>query len=399
MLGSHLVITSAALLLIALVQHVALASDVVFGYLPTWQLDKAEGVDLSKYTHVTIAFAVPLSDGHISMDNRDDVLKEWVGKLSENKIKVLVSLGGWTGSKHMSPIMKDKAKRTVMIDDMVDWMKDYALDGWDVDFEYPGRQGDSCHPFDSADAANFLEFLQELRQRFDSEFEEAKLITLATRFQPFDGPSGPMSDVSDFAKPVDYFNLMLYDFNGVWSETTGPNAPFDFAQGKGLQFSFKSSIQSWMDAGIPANKINGGTPFYGRSVTATADMSETRDMYQPLVKQIPQGDSDDREESDPSCGGPKTFSGIWKYANLRSEGVLDSPDSAAAPWIRQFDNATYTPWLYNSDTKDFVSYDDTTSIAAKAEFARDNGLAGLMVWHITNDYENELLNALSSSLN
>ncbi|PIA14062.1 chitinase [Coemansia reversa NRRL 1564] len=399
MLSSHSILTSVTLFLFLIIRNVALASDVVFGYLPTWQLDKAEGVDLSKYTHITIAFAVPSSDGHISMDNREEVLKEWVGRLSENKIKVLVSLGGWTGSKYMSPIMKDKAKRTVMIDDMVAWMKDYELDGWDVDFEYPGRQGDSCHPFDSADTANFLEFVQELRQRLNSEFEDAKLITLATRFQPFDGPSGPMSDVSDFAGSVDYFNLMLYDFNGVWSETTGPNAPFDFAQGKGLQFSFKSSIQSWIDAGIPANKINGGIPFYGRTVTATTDMSETSDMYQSLVKQIPQGDSDDREETDPSCGGPKAYSGIWKYANLRSEGALDTADSAVSPWIRQFDDVTYTPWLYNTETQDFVSYDDTTSIAAKAQFARDAGLAGLMVWHITNDYENELLNALTSSLN
>ncbi|KAJ2096077.1 hypothetical protein GGI09_004543 [Coemansia sp. S100] len=372
------------------------ASDVVFGYLPTWQTDKAEGVDLTKYTHITIAFAIPDENGQITMDNLDGMMKEWVPKITDSHAKVLVSLGGWTGSKYFSPILKDPKKRNHMIDQMTLWIQEYEFDGWDVDYEYPGRQGDSCHKFDAReDTPNFLQFLKDLRHRIDSEFGAGtKLITVATRFQPFDGPQGPMSDVSEFAKYVDYFNPMLYDFNGVWSDTTGPNAPLDYTKGKALQFSFKSSIQSWIDAGIPASKINAGLPFYGRTVTANSNMVNSRDMYQPLSKIIPRGDDDDKEESDISCGGPKLFSGIWKYANLRSEGVLDTPDSATAPWIRQYDNATNTPWLFNKDTKDFVSYDDTTSIGAKAEFAAEKGLAGVMIWPITNDYDSELVNAV-----
>ncbi|KAI8319770.1 endochitinase [Martensiomyces pterosporus] len=375
-----------------------MAADVIFGYLPTWQTDMAEKVDFSKYTHVAIAFAVPDENATISLDNSDSTLKEWIPKLSESNTKVLVSLGGWTGSKYFSPLMKDKDKRGKMIVQMVQWMKDYGFDGWDIDWEYPGRQGNICHEFDArADAPNFHQFLGGLREALASEFRgQSKLITLATRFQPFDGPNGPMSDVSEFARVVDYISPMLYDFNGVWSETTGPNAPFDFAQGKGLQFSFKSSIQSWIDAGVPATKIIPGVPFYGRTVTAKSDMSKMHEMYQGLTKTIPKGDGDDKEEADASCGGPKVFSGVWKYANLRSEGVLDSPGSAAAPWVRRFDSATNTPWLFNTETKDFISYDDTGSLTAKAEYAKNAGLAGIMVWSLTGDYNNELLGSIAS---
>ncbi|KAJ2864154.1 hypothetical protein GGH94_003102 [Coemansia aciculifera] len=395
---SFTLISFAAALLVGLTIQLipTLAADVVFGYLPTWQTDKAEGVDLTKYTHITIAFAIPDENGQITMDNRDGMMKEWMPKISDSHAKVLVSLGGWTGSKYFSPILKDPKKRNRMIDQMTQWMQDHGFDGWDVDYEYPGRQGDSCHTFDAReDTPNFLQFLKDLRHRIDSEFGAGtKLITVATRFQPFDGPQGPMNDVSEFAKYVDYFNPMLYDFNGVWSDTTGPNAPLDYTKGKALQFSFKSSIQSWIDAGIPVSKINAGLPFYGRTVTANSDMANSRDMYQPLSKTIPRGDGDDKEESDISCGGPKLFSGIWKYTNLRSEGVLDAPDSATAPWVRQYDNATNTPWLFNKETKDFVSYDDMASIGAKAEFAAEKGLAGVMIWPITNDYDNELVNAV-----
>ncbi|KAI9501427.1 endochitinase [Coemansia spiralis] len=379
-------------------------TDVVFGYLPTWQASKADSIDFSKYTHITIAFAVPDESGHLSMDQGDSVLKEWVPRLSEAKAKVLVSLGGWTGSKYLSPIMSDKSKRDQMISNMVQWMQDYGFDGWDVDFEYPGRQGNTCHPFDAQkDTPNFLQFLRDLRQRLDSEFgtqDTRKLITLATRFQPFDGPQGPLADVSDFDSFVDYFNLMLYDFNGVWSDTTGPNAPLDHAPGKGLQFSARSSVQSWIDAGIPASKINAGLAFYGRTVTADSSLpGEAADnMYWPLRKAIPRGDGDDKEEADPSCGGPKAFSGIWKYSNMRTEGVLDFPDAAAAPWVRRFDKTTFTPWLFNTETKDFVSYDDPESIAAKTRFAIEKGLAGVMVWPATNDYQDELISAITSAM-
>ncbi|KAJ2156134.1 hypothetical protein GGF46_005394 [Coemansia sp. RSA 552] len=375
------------------------ASDVVFGYLPTWQADKAEGVDLKKYSHITIAFAIPDEDGSLSMDNRDEMLGTWIERLSDLQITSLVSLGGWTGTKYMSPIMKSKEKRGQMIDEMVQWMKDYSFDGWDIDFEYPGRQGDSCHPFDPADTDNFLQFLKDLRERLSSEFDSAKLITLATRFQPFDGPAGPLSDVSEFADIVDYFNPMIYDGFGTWSETLGPNAPFNQVEGKGIPFSFKSSVQSWIDAGIPAAKILAGIPFYGRTVTAASDMSGASDMYGSLKKEIPRGDGDDQEESDRSCGGPKVFSGIWKYRNMRTEGVLDSPDTAEGPWLRTFDSDTYSPWLFNPETNDFISYDDVSTVTAKAQYANELGLGGVMIWPLTNDYEDELVDAIRSSIN
>ncbi|KAJ2722922.1 hypothetical protein GGI07_002998 [Coemansia sp. Benny D115] len=379
------------------------STSVIFGYLPTWQLAAVDSIDLARYTHLTIAFAIPDENGQITMDNRDSILTTYAHSPSQ---KILVSLGGWTGSKHFSAILKSPEKRQTMMSEMVQWIKDFGFDGWDIDFEYPGRQGDSCHAFDAqSDTKNLLSFVTELNALLKSEFPGSpKLITMATRFQPFDGPQGPLSDVSEFSSQVDFINIMLYDFNGVWSDTTGPNAPLDFVPGKGLQFSFRSSIQAWIDAGIPASKINAGLALYGRTVAATSDnipAAATREMYYSLDKQIqiPRGDSDDVEEVDPSCGGPKVYSGIWKYRNMRSEGILDTQDTAAEPWVRHFDPDTFTPWLFNPENKNFISYDDPISLAAKTQHAKDMRLAGVMVWPVTNDYDNELINAISSVIN
>ena len=86
------------------------------------------------------------------------------------------------------------------------------------------------------------------------------------------------------------------------------------------------------------------------------------------------------------------MSGIWRYSSLRSEGVLTSPTKAAAPWIRQWDKVSQTPWLFNPKTKIFISYDDPQSIAVKVKYAKSKNLGGVMVWSVDEDSDNgELL--------
>ncbi|KAJ2372460.1 hypothetical protein IW150_004105 [Coemansia sp. RSA 2607] len=362
---------------------------VVFGYLPTWQVDQVASADLSRYTHISLAFAVPDADGNLSMDNVDAALASFTPASGQ---RVLMSLGGWSGSKHLSSILGDARKRRTMADQMVEWTRAHGLDGWDIDFEYPGRPGPVCHKFDAAhDTPNLLAFVTDLRARLAAAFPDTpKLITLATRYAPFDGPAGvPLADVSAFAAPVDLFNLMLYDFTGAWAQKSGANAALD-----NVAPSFRSSVQSWVDAGIPAEQIAAGLAFYGRAVT----IAETRDMVQPaglpIERAVPQGSSEDAEEPDASCGGPAVFSGVWAYRSLRNEGVLSAPDEAAEPWVRGVDNTTATPWLLNRETRAFVSYDDPASIAAKTRLAADMQLAGVMVWPLTGDYDGELVDAI-----
>lgn len=89
---------------------------------------------------------------------------------------------------------------------------------------------------------------------------------------------------------------------------------------------------------------------------------------------------------------PGGLSGIWRYGNLRSQGVLTTPTTAASPWIRRWDNVTQTPWLFNPTDKTFISYDDPESLAIKVNYAKCKGLGGLMVWSVDEDSSNgELL--------
>ncbi|KAJ1795706.1 hypothetical protein LPJ59_004192 [Coemansia sp. RSA 2399] len=371
---------------------------IVLGYYPSWKRVKMQGIDFSKYTHVNIAFSIPRSDGTFSFED-EWALPQILKQLREGGTKVLMSVGGWTGSNLFSSILKNSDTREKMISSMTDYVKTNDLDGIDIDWEYPGRLGNTCNEYDAAnDAPNFLVFLKDLRARFDSTFDSKrkKLITLAVRVQPFDISSGPMDNVSEFAKYVDYANIMAYDIDGPWNSETGPNAPFNYKEGNGTPLSFVSSIDAWTKAKWPASQLVAGLGFYGRSSTAKQDMTrDATNQFQPQEHNVPLGDSEDAPWYD-SCARSTSASGTWQWKNLRQQGVLTSPDKAAGPWVRQWDPATQTPWLFNPTTNTFLSYDDPQSIKIKSDHAASKGLAGVMIWSANMDYNGELVDAARS---
>jgi chitinase len=100
---------------------------------------------------------------------------------------------------------------------------EYKLDGIDLDWEYCGVEGYAGNGITSEDCDNFLSFLRILRNKLPPE----AVITAATRVVPFAGSDGkPMTDVSAFAKVLDWVMVMNYDTVGCksisprWSGTT-----------------------------------------------------------------------------------------------------------------------------------------------------------------------------------
>ncbi|KAJ1892836.1 hypothetical protein LPJ81_005480, partial [Coemansia sp. IMI 209127] len=358
----------------------------VVGYYASWAQQATAGVDFSKYTHINLAFGVPAQDGTISFDQTLS-LPNIVGQIHGNNTKALVSIGGWTDSCYFSTLVKDTSASNPFITNIVNFVESNNLDGIDIDWEYPGRAGNDGNIIDEAnDTPNYLKFVTNLRAAFTSKFGNgAKLITMAVRVQPFDVNGSPSSDVSGFAKVVDFANIMQYDINGAWIATTGPNAPLNYQEGKATPLSFVTAIEAWTGAGWPASQINVGLAFYGRATNALVDMSlESTNQYQAQQEGVL-----------PNCGG--NTEGVWQWNSMRTMGVLSSPSTATAPWVRYWDDVTQTPWLFNPSINQFVSYDDPQSIGVKINYAKSLGIAGAMVWSMDMDYNSELLDTIHSS--
>ncbi|KAF8198658.1 glycoside hydrolase superfamily [Pholiota molesta] len=239
-------------------------------------------ISWTKYSSVTFAFATTTPDpSTIALDAQSAaLLPTFVSAAHDNGVDALLSIGGWTGSIYYSTAVATADNRTAFVKAVIDLVNQYSLDGIDFDWEYPNHQGIGCNTISDNDSANFLSFLQELRQ--DPTGAQLTL-TAAVGLTPFAGPGGtPMADVSAFAAVLNHIAIMNYDVWGSWSPDAG---------------SATSALKAWTNAKFPASQIALGIPAYGHSfhvdTSVATDSSGQLALYPPFVESLqPLGDSD-----------------------------------------------------------------------------------------------------------
>lgn len=137
------------------------------------------------------AFGIPDENFDIYFTQSDSVnlLKRLVKNAHKHSTKVVLSIGGWTGSQHFSDAVSSSSNRETFASNIATIVTKYNLDGIDLDWEYPGSAG-ATNDYASADSANLALLLKQIRKKLGSK----KLITMAVSVQPFTGPNGyPLS--------------------------------------------------------------------------------------------------------------------------------------------------------------------------------------------------------------
>ncbi|KAF9444016.1 glycoside hydrolase family 18 protein [Macrolepiota fuliginosa MF-IS2] len=374
---------------------------VITGWYPGWLASSVPPGSLSwdKWTHMTYSFALTGPDASNVVLNSDDqqVLPTFVAAAHQNGVKALVSIGGWTGSRFFSSAIATPENRTAFMGAVTKLANTYNLDGIDFDWEYPNKQGIGCNIISPSDSANFLAFLQQLRQ--DSTGSKLYL-SAAVSIAPFMGPDGtPMSDVSEFSKYLNHIAIMNYDIWGSWSTGIGPNAPLDDSCAPTQAGSAKSAVAAWTGAKFPANQIVLGVASYGHSFKLSGQSNFS--IYSPFTtNNNPLVPSDGSGGVD-ICGNPVTGGGgtdVYDFSQMVTAGFLSSDGTAASGINYVYDNCSQTPFVYNPNSGVVISYDDATSFTAKGKFINDNGMKGFAMWQVAGDEHDVLLDAISKAM-
>jgi chitinase len=285
------------------------------------------------------------------------------------QLAVLVSVGGWLWSGGFSEMALTKESRARFIDSAAEFMAQYQLDGLDIDWEYPGMEG-STKNFRAEDKQNFTALLSELRARFDRDAKKSGrrlYLTIAAGASPEWLAHTEMDKV---ARIVDSVNLMAYDYYEPGSgPITGHHAALYTNPNDPQKESGDASVRAFEQAGVPANKLVLGVPFYGH---AWADVPATANgLYQPGKK------------------APNVYA---QFSAIQSSMIGHG-------YTRFWDPVSRVPWLYNADTRTFVSYEDPESLAGKCDYVHEKKLAGMMVWVLeSDDADRTLLKALNGCL-
>ncbi|KAK2460378.1 hypothetical protein APHAL10511_007543 [Amanita phalloides] len=380
-----------------------------------------EKLDYSKFDIIFFAFATPNSSSELdwSKDGRS-ILRRLVksAQQSGHGTKVVLSVGGWAGCQYYSHACSNNSNRTTFTHALAHAVKTYGLDGIDIDWEYPNSTG-AGHPYSSSDAENLLSLLKSLR----SALGPSKIISSAVAHLPWLGSDGkPLTDVSTYAAKMTYINIMNYDVWGA-SADPGPNSPLGDLCGTSTQphASAKAALHQWSAAGFPASKMLLGLPLYGYAcqsskTTLTGSVMPSPDMTLLQTEKVSSIDGETalsflngshaRTTRVDKMTADANLSSWWgqqiPFNNLVSSGALvkesDGNYKSGGGFAAGWDKCSDTPFLSKPSQTTVVTYDDTRSLAKKATFAKQSGMAGCFTWSLDQDDHLALQNVIRQSL-
>ena len=369
----------------------------IIGYYPSWQMYKRNGavvpefIDYSRYSILNYSFFQPDSNGFLTgtdpwadsllLRGRMDWSKPQPAYYPNSSLvdfahlwgtKVMISIGGWTLSDNFPEIASKPHKTQNFVNECVRVIKEYQFDGIDIDWEYPCYEEHSGRP--EMDKKNFTKFMYAIRVGIDSlaqamgrSKEDKFLLTAAFGAAKKNMDCIEYDQVSQF---MDYINAMTYDFNGPWSQEANHNSPL-YAPAKGSNGSLDVAFKMLTERCVPANKINLGVAFYGRSLRGFG--GETPDMYAPHEGKV------DVERYPLHAGNPLYYR------------ILDEMDDYEK---QLFDEVAGNPYAISTDDSTFIAYDDPKSIEMKAKYVKENNCGGVIIWDATGDYLEKIKGSL-----
>jgi hypothetical protein len=230
------VVAFIVLVLIVLVTQQAFSQFKVVGYMPSWSGTASE-IQYTKLTHINYSFIRPTTTGGLTAVDQPAKLQDIVSRAHAVGTKVGIAVGGWSdlNNTDFQSMAANASYRSAFINNLVNLINTYQLDGVDIDWEYPS---------DGADPANYSTMMSELGSAMHSR---GKYLTAAVSASGYYA-NGILNTVFP---SVDWLNLMVYD-----GGSGADHSPYSYAV---------SSLDYWLNTrGLPASKAVLGVPFYAR---------------------------------------------------------------------------------------------------------------------------------------
>jgi chitinase len=308
-------------------------------------------IPFKKLTHlIEVAMVInPAGDGSVTVSPHagEDRL---VQRAHATGVRVLACVQG--AEEAFRKMAATEESRARFVRNVQQFVVQHSYDGMDLDWEVPE---------DQTDVANNVLLMRSLR---DALHAPRFLLSMATPSEP--GHWGDY-DFVQLNPIVDFYNVMTYDFHGPWTSHPGHNSPlFSADADPGHDGSLDDSVNLYLNKlGVPPEKINLGTAFYG---------------YEFPVGQL-YG----------ACNCEKSTAG-------RDYGTYIKPRIGKDGWVQSFDPIAMAPYLVRtSPTPGFITYDDPASTARKVAYAlavRD--LGGVFMWELSQDYDGHKQDLLDS---
>ncbi|MDR1877230.1 MAG: hypothetical protein LBQ84_06360 [Flavobacteriaceae bacterium] len=217
-------------------------------------------------THLNMAFLYPKSDGTLS---EGESLKNAIGRVTEeahrNNVKVIISIRD-RDSQFAEAVEKNKS---ILADNILQYVKNNNLDGFDIDFEDWNRAGIAQH---------MLAFVKELYSKKEKDILQTCAVSTEDR-----------GYTAEWHQYFDLINVMTYDRHGPWTPTEGQHSPYNESI---------AAIDFWINKmEASPSKLLLGLPFYGYSWNE-GDSPGTSYYYSQILDKYPDEDVANKDQID-----------------------------------------------------------------------------------------------------
>lgn len=218
-----------------------------------WGSMNTRNIPYEYLTTINYAFVFPEADrtGRLTSVPYPDTLHALVREAHSHNVKVLISIGGFMigdnpgVDNRFEVIANNQVTRDRFVKEAMDLVREFNLDGVDMDWEFP----DAVEP----SLSNFVLLMKELHEQLHPM---GKKLTSAVEASDFVYTYGVDESVYQY---VDWINIMGYD--GDVSAHGYPNkaifhSPYWWSE---------MIMEHWIDEkGLPREKAVLGVPFYGK---------------------------------------------------------------------------------------------------------------------------------------
>ncbi len=265
-------------------------------------------------------------------------------------VKVLLLLGGDFPALEGFPGLLDLA-----VGNLWTFISENGYDGIDIDWEYPET---------NEDRETFLALMTALREVFPRP-----TYTLSADVPPWGGSGYDLRGVEPL---IDYYNIMMYDCAGPWTDDAQLNSPifWDYHDPQPWECepggSAQQAIQIFEGSKVSPEKLNMGTPYYG--------------YYYTNVHQLFGVCPNAAHTSDGNCDWAVLTENYGTYIKQRINQL---------GWETFYDPIALVPYMLRTDGEaGFITYDDSFSTYYRTWYSDwAKGLGGTFMWSIDADYD------------
>lgn len=333
-----------------------------------------EALDIIYYAFITIN-----ADGTCQLDNTS-YLNE-VRALRENGVRIVASVNGVSSQScaNFMNLTADATKRAVFVNNLMDLVERYNLDGLDIDWE-------TVSSTVKVVASSMNALCKDLRAEMNKRQDDRGTPYFLSAAVPASS-WGTASDRFDFKtldQYLDYINIMSYDMNRT-DKTSHLSPMYSSSYDGGYGFGCAYGVERLVSLGFSRNKLIIGTAGYGKAFKVTGSSSNTTYPYLGVSGTLTQ-----------ISGVPGSFASGTVFGN----GIQYLIKTGKYTQYTEFNKngQIVGSYLYSATDQIFVTYDSEEVVKAKYAYAKSMEGVGIMCWCYSEDTADNVINAIYTAM-